>query len=341
MNNIQFIIIGVGSVGKRHAQFINTQGSDLLCVDISKNARDWCKNNLNIKTKSFSKVSSLSNHIKDSKKKKIGIISNLGPDHFKSIEELYSLGVNNFLIEKPITNSLKSLHKLENLCNSNKLNIVGGFQNRYLGIVEKIIYIGKNELGGDPMLMCVNGGAMGIVTTGIHFLDLAISIFGSNPINTLSNLRSIKINPRAKKLDFWEGCSIWEFEKKKRLSINSTNFSSVKQRAEIFFPWGRILINGDMTLSIYKRNMKEVSADKRIIRLGVDEKLKRTIMPNRSNLYKKMFKNLIDNKNNNFKRELIASKAIIFSLISNVKSKTMSLDEKVEKKYYDFEWQIS
>ena len=89
-----------------------------------------------------------------------------------------------------------------------------------------MLEISKKKLGGLPTLMCVNGGAMGIVTNGIHYLDLAISIFQSHPKYVISDLRNMKINPRSKALDFWEGSATWGFKNNKQLSINTSNFSN-------------------------------------------------------------------------------------------------------------------
>ena len=63
-------------------------------------------------------------------------------------------------------------------------------------------------------MISVNGGAAGIVTNGIHYLDLAISIFNSSPKSVFSNLFSSSINPRSSDLDFWEGTAYFNFTQK-------------------------------------------------------------------------------------------------------------------------------
>ena len=50
--------------------------------------------------------------------------------------------------------------------------------------------------------MNVNGGANCIVTNGIHFLDLACSVFEKEPTNVFAKVESKNINPRGKHLGF-------------------------------------------------------------------------------------------------------------------------------------------
>jgi len=340
----QFILLGLGSVGKRHAEFLSSLDGQLLCVDPDDKAIQWAKKNLKGDFEVFNSLPKTSKLVKKIGVPKIGIVANLGPTHFKSICDLVKIGVKALYIEKPITNSLKSLDEILKLCKKNSVKLLGGFQNRYTGIFEKIHDISKNQLGGYPTLISVNGGAMGIVTNGVHYLDLAVSIFQSNPKHVISDLRNMKINPRSNKLDFWEGSSVWGFKNNRQLSINSSNLSSVRQRAEIFCPYGKISINEDFSLSIFARNKDEIIADDRMVRLGTAKQIDNIIVkPNLENLFEKIFESLAQGNYNkiDLERELVATRAIIYGLISNKESKKISLNQTINKKWYEYKWQIS
>ena len=251
------------------------------------------------------------------------------------------MGVKNIYIEKPIANSLEAIDSLKKI--DPNIKLIGGFQNRYTKIHERVQEIGHKNLGGLPSMAVVNGGAAGMITNGIHFLDLSISIFNAYPISVLSNLNSLNINPRSKELDFWEGSACWDFGKNRSLSINFTNSSSVRQSSEIFFPTGKLRINEDMSIDIFERDKEEILADSRVIRLGTATKTnKKSLVPYGEKLFTRIFEPLfVEEKTIDRDRELIATKAMIYALIANQQEKKLFLDSKIEKHLYEYEWQIS
>ena len=42
----QFIILGLGSIGKRHAKFLDKQNGELICIDPNSEARNWVAQNI-------------------------------------------------------------------------------------------------------------------------------------------------------------------------------------------------------------------------------------------------------------------------------------------------------
>lgn len=338
----QFIILGLGSIGKRHAEFLSSYNGELICIDPNPEAREWVIDNIQSPTSVFESLQEAQANITSSSLKKIGVISNWGTLHFQSILDLKALNIKNFYVEKPIANSLRALDTLEEM--SDQLQLIGGFQNRYTNISENIQQISQDELGGLPTMMTVSGGAAGMVTNGVHFLDLSISIFGSNPTAVVSNLSSSNINPRSKELDFWEGSASWEFSENRYLAINFTNLSSVRQTAEIFCPKGKIRINENMSMDIFQRNESEILTDNRMIRLGTaTRKDSDPIAPLGDQLFNRIFSPLLqgDGSHHNNSRELSATKAMIFALIASKKEKKVFLSEQQEKNWYEYEWQIS
>ena len=316
-NNYQFIILGLGSIGKRHAEFLNGFQGELVCVDPSKEARDWAESTFQGSSNVFASLEGATEKIKNSSLKKVGVISNWGTLHYVSAKALIELGVINLYIEKPIANSLQAIDGLKNI-NSN-VKLIGGFQNRYTKIFETVHKISEEKLGGPPAMIVINGGAAGMVTNGIHFLDLAISIFNKYPTSVVSNLTSLNINPRSKDLDFWEGSASWNFDNNQLLTINFTNSSSVRQSSEIFCPNGKIKINEDMTIDIFERDQEEMLADNRVIRLGTATRTNQSsIKPDGDKLFERIFEPLFDERVSvNRERELIATQAMIYALIAN------------------------
>ena len=341
IDNHQFVILGLGSIGKRHAEFLSTYNGELICIDPNKDARAWAKKEFVNSATVYSSIKEASEKISNSTLKKIGVVSNWGTLHYESTIDLISLGVKNIYVEKPIANSLNYIDNLKNI--DQEIKIIGGFQNRYTKIHENVRKIGHEKLGGSPSLMVVNGGAAGMITNGIHYLDLSISIFDAYPISVLSDLNSSNINPRSKTLDYWEGTACWDFGENRSLSINFTNSSSVRQSTEIFFPNGKIRVNEDMSIDVFERNKEEILADSRVIRLGNATKTNiNPLMPDNNKLFTRVFEPFFEEGMNiDRERELIATEAMIYALIANRKEKKLFLDSKIEKDLYKYQWQIS
>tara|TARA_B100000579_G_C22841870_1_gene862009 strand:+ start:74 stop:1120 length:1047 start_codon:yes stop_codon:yes gene_type:complete len=344
-NSRLFIIVGLGSIGKKHAEFFFSKENQFIFIDPSSEIQKWKKDKFNFTNcYLFRSINSAKKTIKKINLPKIGIISNWGTQHYDSLIHLYNFGIKNFFIEKPISNSINSLDHLLELSKQNKIRFIGGFGWRYSEIPKKINDLSNNYLGGSPKIINFNGGAFGIVTNGIHYLDLAISIFNSYPIDVISSLKNDLINPRQKNLNFFEGSAIWNFSNKKKLIINATNHSSVRPTAEIICPKGKIRINEDMSLSIFQRDENEIKQDPRIIRLGIPNENKNLkFKPNYNTGFNKLVDTLLDEKNKNLdsNREIIATRSIIYALIASLTKKNQIINKTLPKKYYYKKWMIS
>ena len=91
----------------------------------------------------------------------------------------------------------------------------------------------------------VTGGAKCIATNGIHYLDLANSLFSSNPIQVISNLYNSEINPRRKDFLFLGGTASWEYSDSRYLNINFSNQSRISPSMEMIFEFGVGTIKGN------------------------------------------------------------------------------------------------
>ena len=338
--SFQFIIVGLGSIGKRHAAFLDKRNSELICIDPNPETKKWVSQNISSPNETFASLSLAKEKILSSSLKKIGIISNWGTLHFQSAKELAKLRVKNLYIEKPIVNSFAALEGLKKM--SSSVKIIGGFQVRYMGIDSKIKSIASQELGGPPSMISIAGGACGVITNGIHFLDLAISIFDENPISVSSNLSSSKINPRSNELGFWEGSVTWNFNGKRTFSINFSNLSSVRSTAEIFCPNGKIKLNEDLSIDIFKRDQQEIQNDSRVTRVGTPIKTNsQSHQPESDQAFERVFSQLFDEKNISIERELIATNAMLMALTASELEKKLYFDELLASKYIKKEWSIS
>ena len=338
------MLVGAGSVGKKHALNMDSIFEKLIIVDQDPNALKWCAENLN---KDITTYQNLENALKkiDNADEYVCIIANWGVDHDSVFFKSYEKGISKFYIEKPFANSLFKIDQIKKIVKEKKLSVVSGFHHRHSNLLGQINDVAKKYLGGLPELISVSGGANCIVTNGIHFLDLACSIFKSNPISVSADLNKEYINPRSKYLGFWEGVSSWNFPKRRKINICFTNKSSVRLTCNLICPKGIINISIDGDMNIYIRDDEEMKNDPRIIRTG--DVYKSEIVKNwQPTQFIENTKNLVfslssDNNNFDIDRETIATEWIIGALISNeMKSQQFNLLSN-DKTFYEKEWPIS
>jgi predicted dehydrogenase len=123
--NKPLLIIGLGSIGKKHLKWLDEFNFQLYIIDPNPNTREYLSS-----SKLKSKYVYLSN-IEEFRKMNINpyasIISNLGPQHAQSFRDVIGFGCKKILIEKPITSKIKDLREIINLTKKNKVNLRTNF----------------------------------------------------------------------------------------------------------------------------------------------------------------------------------------------------------------------
>ena len=338
------LLIGAGSVGKKHAKNMVNIFDHLTIVDNNKSALEWCSENLTSNISVFESLDLALNSIEKSEDT-LCTISNWGIDHDTSFFQSFEAGIKKFYIEKPFANSLTKIKKIKDIVKKNNLNVASGFHHRHSNLLKKIDYISNTYLGGPPSLINVYGGANCIVTNGIHFLDLACSIFNSYPISVFSNLNEDKINPRSKRLGFWDGIATWSFLERKFINIAFTNFSSVRLLCDIICPKGKINISIDGVMNFYVRDDEEIKNDPRIIRTGdvfkseiINDWEPSQFIENTKEIIKSVASDKIEY---DIHRETVATECLIGALISNEKNCLIELPYNCNDYLTEKEWPIS
>lgn len=266
------ILIGVGSVGRRHARVLEKRYQRLVVIDVNPSACEWATKELTCEVTTAKSLSHVVDVVKEQASQATAVIANWGPQHFATFEELVGLGVRRIFCEKPLAVSLKQIEDIRRLCDVHHVALTAGLHLRYRGISEFIRDVSERQLGGLPSSMVVEGGARCIATNGSHWLDLAIQIFGCNPAVASASLNSAPINPRSQHLEYWGGSATWRFVGGQQLTIAYDNASSVHEQIRLYSPTGIVEIDGDFVVRAFQRNLDEVRADPRVIRVGQVER---------------------------------------------------------------------
>jgi predicted dehydrogenase len=262
------LIIGVGSVGRRHASVMARRYSQLVVVDVNAKAREWAAKEFGSATVCATSLDEVAEFITLNCKDVTAVIASWGPHHFAAITQLVNLGVQKVFCEKPLATSLQQLQSIRAMCIEHKVAFTVGLHLRYRGIVEFIQQTALKHLGGPPSTMVVDGGARCLATNGSHWLDLAIAVFQESPRMALASVVGDHINPRSDTLEFWQGSAVWDFPGNRRLTISYDNQSSVHESVVVYAPQGVIEIDSDFQVRAFVRSKIEVDADSRVTRVG-------------------------------------------------------------------------
>ena len=336
------LIIGFGSIGKRHAAYLLNVSQKVFVYDPLKTIDEF-------KSTGVAYISSLAEKSFQPDQQDIAVIANWGPDHFRSFEMCVDLGFQNFVLEKPLTSSIADLYKLRTLVNSRKLNVIvnQGWESEKIG--SRIRKLGLQLNLGEPAAMFVSGGARCISTAGSHNIHLASTVFNSIPVEMMGHLRNDRINPRNSALSYLEGtCSIL-YAQEQRLSMSYSNRSSVQGKVEIYWreAFGEFI--DESTIRIFERKKNRPFANI-ITRYGpADEIVWDDIPPSEEPLsvtgFEKLYQDFSNLSSKNFlltfERHFISNEALLRTLISSERGKVIKMYETLDEAWLKMDFKIS
>jgi len=335
------IVVGVGSIGIKHARFLEKISENLILIDKKFNTSVIAELGQQFELAHFY------NHIGELREKftdkDLAVIANWGPDHYETIEFLVSKGFRNFILEKPCVDSLNEVKKLWNLAYRTPLKIAVN-QGWFYDKIGSTISLISQDLGlGKAASIFISGGARCISTAGSHWISLANQLFTSEPEVIFSDARNDLINPRSPSLSFYEGVFSFRYPENQRLAINLTNNSSIEGTIEIYWRNAVGFLNSN-ELSIYMRN--DEFASNKITRYGKATQLVYSgpvfnLESSFANLYNSFHENNQIEFNMNFLKQLKVTSSIIYALISSESNRKMYFEEAVGNELFLKKYKIS
>ena len=262
------ILVGAGSIGKRHAKKLIEQYGLVIVVDPEPSLSNWVETELRSQDLYFSELSAALANIGSNANQATAVIANLGPEHFSTFNQLADAGIKRILCEKPMAVSIKQIDVMIARIKSDNILFTVGIQRRYTDLCSVLRSIGEKYLGGKPVAVVGHGGAQCLITTGMHWIDLCIDLFQDNPKAVSAIAHPQKISPRSPLLEMWSGTAAWAFSNNRYLTLTYSNSSSVEGELVIYCPTGRIEIDPNGVITMHQRKSSEVLTDKRITRVG-------------------------------------------------------------------------
>ena len=262
------LLIGAGSVGKRHAAVLSGFCARLIVVDSDSSVGEWVEENLGTKASFSTNFGEVVGSQSFDAASTLAVVATLGPSHLELINALISAGVRRIYCEKPLATSIADCREIVARAQGDGVRLTVGLQRRFTGLANEIRGVGAAQLGGSPTAIVAHGGAQCLVTTGTHWLDLTCDLFESVPTRVSAILSPMRINPRGTDLDLWQGGATWLFSGDRTLTMSYSNASSSDGQVQVYFPLGRIDLDSDGSITVFKRDMAEVERDPRVTRVG-------------------------------------------------------------------------
>ena len=248
------IVVGYGSMGRRHANAFATLTPALYVVDAAVPARDAARRERPTAVVAGD-VAEL-DHLGLPWHSAIAVIATWGPSHAAIFDALAGRGVRKILCEKPLATSVATADAMIRRATTDGVTLVSNHYFRNSGYVTTLRRLVDAHDFGAPLMMTVVGGAYCLVTNGIHCLDLAMQVFEAAPDAVMSTAHGDAINPRSKGLPFFDGSSTWRFGGGRQLTIALTNRSSVHPAIQIFFRDGIVDIDEWFHVTLRRRPLE-------------------------------------------------------------------------------------
>lgn len=260
------ILIGYGSIGRRHAKTLAGLGADQIIVDVSQGAREQASKD-HPQAKVAGGLDELAGIVGDWKSA-VAVIASWGPSHSSLFNDLADRGVRRILCEKPMADSIAAAHQMANRAERDGIVLAVHHYVRYARLVSALARAADEYELGSPVKVIVESGATCLATNGIHWIDFARELFGAKPEFVISTARADDINPRSADLGFFEGTAVWGFSGGREVVIASTNLSSIALTIRVFYRNAVVEMDADLNLSIRKRDMAAVAQFPKVTRTG-------------------------------------------------------------------------
>lgn len=240
-------LIGFGSIGKRHARCLAQKFEELAIVDVDPLAREAAKTQ-------FPKAHVLSSltelwRLNWPWQEVLVVIATWGPSHYELFCECAGRGVGRILCEKPLAGSLLEGWRMVVEAKERGITLGVNHTLRFLGVDRGLKTLAQQYSLGPVHSVVVHGGASGLVTNGIHFIDLAMSVIGASPASVVSTAAGEAINPRSPGLLFFGGSAVWTFPAGEEAVLSLHNRSSIYPTATLYYRDGAIYLH-DRTMAV-------------------------------------------------------------------------------------------
>lgn len=261
------LLIGFGSIGRLHAPILQARYRRMAIVDVGAAARKTAAaafSDATIAT-SLAELDAMG----WSWPTTLAVIASWGPTHSSVFNELADFGVRRILCEKPLAASIRAGTGMLQIAQAQGISLGTHHKLPYSGFVGGLRGLAAEHSLGEPQTIVAHGGAVGVVTSGLHYLDLAGELFECSPASVVSTVYGEPINPRSPDLQFYGGTAIWSYGQGRELTASFSNRSSVSESIVIYYRDAVAYVARNLEVEIRTRNRNDVAKFPAITRTGL------------------------------------------------------------------------
>jgi predicted dehydrogenase len=260
------VLIGYGSVGRRHARALADVTEEVVVVDTKETARAQATQD-HPAARVITDLTEL-----DARgfpwKAAVAVIATWGPSHAAIFHALADRGVRHVLCEKPLAASVADAEDMVRRAADEGIVLGVNHTLRHAGLADALArYAGEADLG-EPLAVVVDGGANCLVTNGLHWIDFASQVFGAPPLSVVGTVRGELGNPRSPDLRLYGGAAVWTFEGDRTAVIAFSNGSSVDSTTRVYYRNAVAETDLDLMTVVRRRDMRVVREALAVTRTG-------------------------------------------------------------------------
>jgi predicted dehydrogenase len=250
------VLVGYGSIGRAHARVLSERCAALVVVDGKEEARAAVAAD----HPGASVVPTLDDLGERRLDEAVAVIATWGPSHAELFDRLVDAGCRHVLCEKPLADSLASAEAMVARAHADDVALGVNYVRRHAREPEALAALADRFDLGPPVNVVAHGGARGLVTNGIHTVELACDVFGADPVAVVSTASGEPINPRSPDLSFFGGSAIWSFPGGRELVVSYPLGSSLKEHLFVYHRDAIVVVADGTSTRVLRRPPADVVA---------------------------------------------------------------------------------
>ncbi len=249
------VLLGYGSIGRYHAGILAKRGCRLAVVEINEAVHDAVRRDYPeaVVARTLAALPAWW-----SWRDTLAVIATWGPSHAALFADLVGHGVRRILCEKPLAHAVAAGAEMLRVARERDVALGVHQRFRYMGVADGLRQVAREHALGDPIAVVVSGGALCLVTNGIHYIDLASELFGTRPQSVVSTAVPAPINPRSPSLMYYGGSAVWSFGGGREAVISFTNQGSLRASVSVYFPHAVAELRPTLEVTVRRRPDGEV-----------------------------------------------------------------------------------
>lgn len=251
------VLVGYGSIGRAHARVLGRYCRRLVVADHGGSAREAAR----LDHPEAVVVASLDEVIAtESLGAAVVVIATWGPSHADVFERVIGAGCRRVLCEKPIADSIARGAAMVASAEVHGVALAVNYVRRQGREAEGLRSLAERFELGPAVSIVAHGGARGLVTNGIHTVELACDVLGADPVAVVSSARGEHVNPRSDALSFFGGSAIWTFPGGRELVVSYPLGSSLKEHLFVYHRDAVVVVADGASARVHRRPPGDVAA---------------------------------------------------------------------------------